>query len=1133
MHSTFTGNSRRTRNVNLSGQNQNPFANVWSPSASSGASKTVSNAQAERQQRQLERDRLKAARNIQRTWRSHHVRRQCRDVWRQAFDDIYRVDNPNTAVQRVHAALPLLLAAFQSNRPEDVHRLAYIARDVMSQHVRSLVPASENQSSREQEDHRLRRLSEITVEALGATTMETFLQPESKLLVDLLAYLVAGQPQSVMQVLSQYFRLLATLVRASASDQQQLEKVLVLVLAPLNKPPQYVSAEDARPFTTRAYDAFAFDFLAVGDIAPLQQENNLIAQRIDIDKLSGAIIEAYSGPRAAAATPDSLLWLLAYYIDIHQTQKSTSHHLGSLHAMHLQLSSLASQIRFRLPLASNGTSRNTERANDGTESMLRPLPPYVSTKLTSCVDRAGITDILSDLARSVLVELTQRQRANCSSTFAPESNATSASPNNKSFQGASLLAGYIVTLLRCFPTFADDIRMRLFLGDIPSTGGNIPVIKYLWQTMSQTSLFERICHDKGSAHAVELGICPALLHQRDPSGSCSKASPHPTDWIHSLASLKGQKASNKGRRTSLGPNGLSFDKPDLAGLRAIVTSTLRMLYERDSRRPFLPRDHWLMTSKFDMEKFASSVVREHDRQQEELANLSEDEDQDEEDDMDDDVEMENGVHTFAGQRLSQHAQIENIRARQRRAQKARMLSVIGPKLEILRHMPFVIPFDARVHIFRQFIYLDQQKRRQGMDAEQWRMTMINNPLLPQRGLTGRHRGSIKRGQEFDDAFEQFYELGESLKEPVQIQFIDSFGDVEAGIDGGGVAKEFLLSAINQVFMNQSEDRYFVENNQKLWYPNPIIFDKFREEAEEMGLPEAEKKDILTGLSQRYEFLGRLVGKCMYEDILIDVNFAGFFLLKWAASGLTGEESYRGNVNDLRDLDASLYQGLVHLKNLPADEVESLSLDFTVDDQISADGETVRSLTRELIPGRGSTPVTKDNRLLYISYMARHRLVVQPAQQTMAFLRGLRAIVAPTWLSMFNQTELQRLVGGDSSEISIDDLRDNTNYSGLYVIGDDGEEHPTIQLFWKVVRGFTDAQRRDLLKYVTSTPRAPLLGFGSLNPLFSIRDGGTDEARLPSASTCVNLLKLPRYTDEETLRRKLVLAISSGAGFDLS
>jgi ubiquitin-protein ligase E3 C len=135
--------------------------------------------------------------------------------------------------------------------------------------------------------------------------------------------------------------------------------------------------------------------------------------------------------------------------------------------------------------------------------------------------------------------------------------------------------------------------------------------------------------------------------------------------------------------------------------------------------------------------------------------------------------------------------------------------------------------------------------------------------------------------------------------------------------------------------------------------------------------------------------------------------------------------------------------------------------------------------------------------------------------------------------MFNQSELQRLVGGDSTEIDIEDLRRNTVYSGLYEIGDDNEEHPTIKLFWKVLEGFTDAQRRDVLKYVSSTPRAPLLGFSQLRPKFSIRDGGTDEERLPSTSTCVNLLKLPRYTRESTMREKLLYAITSGAGFDLS
>ncbi|KAJ8109029.1 hypothetical protein ONZ43_g6250 [Nemania bipapillata] len=135
--------------------------------------------------------------------------------------------------------------------------------------------------------------------------------------------------------------------------------------------------------------------------------------------------------------------------------------------------------------------------------------------------------------------------------------------------------------------------------------------------------------------------------------------------------------------------------------------------------------------------------------------------------------------------------------------------------------------------------------------------------------------------------------------------------------------------------------------------------------------------------------------------------------------------------------------------------------------------------------------------------------------------------------MFNQSELQRLIGGDSSEIDVEDLRRNTSYSGLYAIGDDGQEHPTICFFWDVMRNLKDSERREVLKYVTSTPRAPLLGFSQLKPQFSIRDNGTDEERLPSTSTCVNLLKLPVYKTAATLRAKLLYAVQSGAGFDLS
>lgn len=46
--------------------------------------------------------------------------------------------------------------------------------------------------------------------------------------------------------------------------------------------------------------------------------------------------------------------------------------------------------------------------------------------------------------------------------------------------------------------------------------------------------------------------------------------------------------------------------------------------------------------------------------------------------------------------------------------------------------------------------------------------------------------------------------------------------------------------------------------------------------------------------------------------------------------------------------------------------------------------------------------------------------------------------------MFNQQELQVLIGGTEEPIDIDDLRRNTVYGGLY-----GESHETVEMFWRV------------------------------------------------------------------------------------
>ena len=56
----------------------------------------------------------------------------------------------------------------------------------------------------------------------------------------------------------------------------------------------------------------------------------------------------------------------------------------------------------------------------------------------------------------------------------------------------------------------------------------------------------------------------------------------------------------------------------------------------------------------------------------------------------------------------------------------------------------------------------------------------------------------------------------------------------------------------------------------------------------------------------------------------------------------------------------------------------------------------------------------------------------------------------------------------------------------------------------------------------------------MNPKIAIKNsshGNGDRDRLPTASTCANLFKLPDYKSKELLKKKLLYAINANAGFD--
>ncbi|KAL1745181.1 HECT-domain-containing protein [Schizophyllum fasciatum] len=473
------------------------------------------------------------------------------------------------------------------------------------------------------------------------------------------------------------------------------------------------------------------------------------------------------------------------------------------------------------------------------------------------------------------------------------------------------------------------------------------------------------------------------------------------------------------------------------GAREKMTRCLTAIHARDSRKPFVPRDHWLITSQVDMQAFVEAAVYEEQKLSQDDADLPS------------------------------------------RALSKRQIAAMSPRLGVLNNIPFAIPFEVRVSIFRHFVANDMLGRGRTVNRYAF-------------GPGQRTRAEIRRGRVAEDGFDR---LGDAdLKAPLEISFIDQFGEPEAGIDGGGLFKEFFTSLCKEVF--DTDRGLWLANKKNELYPNPHAY--------------ATESHSLNW----YRFIGRILGKAMYEGILVDVAFAGFFLAKWL-----GRQSF---LDDLASLDPDLYNGLIFLKNYDGD-FEALSLNFTV--AVEEFGEA-KSL--DLIPNGSNIPVTKDNRLQYIHLVSHFKLTRQIKLQSEAFFEGLSQMIDPKWLRMFNQQEVQILIGGANAPVDLDDLREHTNYGGLY---DDNES--TIQIFWKVVNGFNQEQRQGLLRFVTSCSRPPLLGFKELVPNFAIRDAGSDENRLPTASTCVNLLKLPRYQSERVLRDKLLQAINSNAGFDLS
>ncbi|XP_073008655.1 E3 ubiquitin-protein ligase UPL6 isoform X1 [Typha latifolia] len=402
--------------------------------------------------------------------------------------------------------------------------------------------------------------------------------------------------------------------------------------------------------------------------------------------------------------------------------------------------------------------------------------------------------------------------------------------------------------------------------------------------------------------------------------------------------------------------------------------------------------------------------------------------------------------------------------------------------ELLKLAPFLVPFTIRVRIFTS--QLAASRQRSG-----------SHPALT------RHRFKIRRDRILEDAFNQLSVLSEEdLRGSIRVSFVNELGVEEAGIDGGGIFKDFMENITQAAFDIQYG--LFKETTDHLLYPNP-------------GSGLVHEQHL-----QYFHFLGSLLGKAMYEGILVDIPFTTFFLSK-----LKQKHNY---LNDLPSLDPELYRHLLFLKRYQGD-ISELELYFVI-----INNEYGEQTEEELVPGGKDIRVTNDNVIPFIHLVANHRLNYQIRHQSLHFLRGFQQLIQKEWIDMFNEHEIQLLISGSLESMDVDDLRSNTNYAGGY-----HADHHIIEMFWEIVKSFSVEHQKKFLKFVTGCSRGPLLGFKYLEPKFCIQRAGSldstgeDLDRLPTSATCMNLLKLPPYRSNEQMRTKLIYALNAEAGFDLS
>ncbi|XP_052173032.1 E3 ubiquitin-protein ligase UPL4 isoform X2 [Diospyros lotus] len=291
------------------------------------------------------------------------------------------------------------------------------------------------------------------------------------------------------------------------------------------------------------------------------------------------------------------------------------------------------------------------------------------------------------------------------------------------------------------------------------------------------------------------------------------------------------------------------------------------------------------------------------------------------------------------------------------------------------------------------------------------------------------------------------------------------------------------------------------------------------------------------VKKKFVLLGQVVAKALQDGRVLDIPFSKAFYKLMIGQELT--------VYDIHSFDPELarvlleFQAVVERKRVLESAggenstfkfdpcfrnatIEDLYLDF------SLPGYPDYVLT--VVPEEKL--VTMENLEEYVLATVDATINVGICRQVEAFKSGFNQVFSIQHLQVFTEEELERLLCGEREFCSSNEMLDHIKFDHGYT----ASSPPIINLL-QIIREFDREQQRAFLQFVTGAPRLPPGGLASLNPKLTIvrkHCSRCADADLPSVMTCANYLKLPPYSSKETMKEKLLYAITEGQGsFHLS